>query len=281
VRPLLQSKRQQLDVSIPSEPVGIHADPARMVQILANLLSNASRYSPPQKSIRLIVELDSPGIALRIRDEGDGISSEMLPTIFDLFAQADHSLDRKSGGLGIGLTVVRGLVERHGGTIEVRSEGLGRGSEFVVRLPVLSHASSTELGEESGKIGGGGSEVRQRPRRVLLVEDNADASETLQMLLAGWGHEVHAASDGPAALELAAAVQPDLVLLDVGLPGMSGYEVARKLRALPSGAELQLVAMTGYGQEEDRRRSREAGVDRHLVKPVLPDHLRELFGDGD
>jgi two-component system CheB/CheR fusion protein len=199
----------------------------------------------------------------------------MLTTIFDLFAQADNSLDRRGGGLGIGLTVVRGLVDMHGGSIEARSEGLGQGSEFVVRLPLLRESSavadSLDMSEAEA------SESEHLPRRVLIVEDNEDAAESLRLLLTGWGHEVHTAADGEKAIEIAGSVQPDVVLLDVGLPGMSGYEVARRLRALPSGERFRVIAMTGYGQEEDRRQSREAGMDAHVVKPVLPKQLSSLL----
>jgi len=205
-----------------------------------------------------------------VRDEGVGIDAEVLPRVFDLFAQADGSLARSQGGLGIGLTIVRSLVEMHGGTVEARSEGPGRGSEFVVRLPVARVAKPTAridvpLARPSSRC------------RVLVVDDNVDSTHMLQMILNLEGHDTHVARDGNEALLVAAGVMPDVVILDIGLPGLSGYDVARELRARPEHAATFLIALTGYGQDDDRRRSAEAGFDVHLVKPVEPEMLRDLL----
>jgi two-component system, chemotaxis family, CheB/CheR fusion protein len=201
---------------------------------------------------------------LRVRDTGVGLSREMLDSVFDLFMQADRSLDRSQGGLGIGLTLVRRLVELHGGTVEAHSDGPGNGSEFIVRLPALTEvpvpsvsAPAAELPSTNG--------VR---RRALVVDDNVDAARSLAMLLKLSGHDVHTVHDGPAALEVIGEFQPDVIFLDIGLPGLDGYEIARRLRSMPEIEDVLLLALTGYGQEEDRRRSFEAGFDHHLVKPV-------------
>jgi CheY-like chemotaxis protein len=208
---------------------------------------------------------------VRVRDSGVGIPTEMLPRIFDLFMQVDRTLDRAQGGLGIGLTLVRRLVEMHGGRVEAHSDGPGRGSEFVVHFPAPEVAALTP---EAPPVAAA---TAHRPLRVLVVDDNLDAAESLVMLLGLDGHEVRMAHSGVEALEAAAVFRPEVVLLDIGLPGMDGYEVARRLREQNDGAETLLVAMTGYGQEEDRRRSRAAGFHRHLVKPVDLNDLRALL----
>jgi two-component system CheB/CheR fusion protein len=206
-----------------------------------------------------------------VRDTGIGITPELLPHVFDLFMQAERSIDRAQGGLGIGLTLVRSLVEMHGGTVQAFSEGLGKGSEFVVRLPVSKGKSKKAARPEKAPSAGAA------PRRVLVVDDNVDAAESLATMIRTWGHEVRVAYDGPEALAVVPPYHPDLILLDIGLPGMSGYQVARSLRRQPEFKEVRLVALTGYGQEEDRRRSKEAGFDQHLVKPVEPNSLRKLL----
>jgi two-component system CheB/CheR fusion protein len=210
---------------------------------------------------------------VRVRDTGVGIPAEMLPRVFDLFTQVDRSLDRSQGGLGIGLTLVRRLVEMHGGTVHAVSAGPGQGSEFIVRLPLLAGAPA-----------GTGGPARAEPpppppagRRVLVVDDNADAAQSLALLLELGGHDVRVVHDGLAALKTAEPFRPEVVFLDIGLPEMDGYEVARRLRKLPGTEKALLLALTGYGQEGDRRRSREAGFDRHLVKPVDPEVLRALL----
>ncbi len=209
---------------------------------------------------------------MRVRDEGMGIRPELLLHVFDLFVQEDRSLERSQGGLGIGLTVARKLVELHGGTIAARSEGLGKGSEFIVRLPVLQ-----ESVRPAAPPGAGPPTPATAPRRILVVDDIMDIAESTAMLLRMWGHEVRLAHNGPEAIQAAAEFRPDAVVLDIGLPGMSGYEVARHLRQRPEFHRTLLIAVTGYGQEEDRRRTDEAGFDRHLTKPVDPLALEAML----
>ena len=273
-RPVLEQKGHRLTVSLPDEPVCLEADATRIEQVIANLLHNAAKFTDPGGRIDLAVETDGPEVVLRVRDDGQGIEPELLPRIFDLFVQEDRSLARSHGGLGIGLTLVRSLVERHGGRVEARSEGPGRGSEFVVRMPrsagrpAAPAAPRQEPGEERG------------PARILLVEDNVDAADALAELLRLWGHEVEVVHDGPTAVQSAGSVRPGVVLLDIGLPGMDGYQVAGALRRLPELQGTLIVALTGYGQESDRQRSARAGFDYHLVKPVDLEELRRLVSSG-
>jgi len=261
-----------VSVSTPSEPVRCEGDPARLEQVVGNLLGNAARYTNPGGRIELCVERDGKDAVLRVRDNGIGIAPDVLPRIFDLFVQAGREQERAVGGLGIGLAVVRDLVALHGGRVEAHSEGPGRGAEFVVHLPCLDGAS--EAGARASAAGG---ELRDRHGlRVLVVEDNVDAAEGLMMLLEVFGHRARVACDGPSALEAARAEVPDLMLVDIGLPGIDGYEVARRARQVPELRDVPLVALTGYGQDEDRRRALEAGFDHHLTKPVDPARLRKL-----
>ena len=267
-RSLLQSQRQELVVSFSPEAatVQVDADPARLQQVVDNLINNATKFTPPAGRIEVLVQLEHNEVVLRIRDSGIGISPEMLPCVFDLFAQADHSLDRAQGGLGIGLTLVKGLVEMHGGRVQARSDGPGKGSEFEVRLPALSksYQPASAIGRAPAASG---------HANVLIVEDNADAAESLKMLLEVLGHVAQVAADGPAALEAVSAGDFDAVLVDIGLPGIDGYEVARRIRMLPNARTMLVAALTGYGLEEDRRRARSAGFDLHLVKPVKIEYL--------
>lgn len=271
VRPLVEARRHELSVLLPAETLRLEADPIRLEQVLANLLTNAAKYTEPGGRIWLTAERDDSEVVLRVRDTGVGIPAAMLARVFDLFTQVEGSSEHSQGGLGIGLTLVRSLVEMHGGNVEARSEGLGQGSEFVVRLPALPE---TYAGQAKGK-GSAWEPGKSRALRVLVVEDNVDAAKSLAILLRLWGHEVHLAPDGPAALEMARVHRPEVVLLDIGLPGMDGYEVARRLREQGGPHRPLLLAMTGYGREEDCRRAQEAGFDRHLVKPV---DLEELEG---
>ncbi|HKV07728.1 MAG TPA: PAS domain-containing protein, partial [Thermoanaerobaculia bacterium] len=274
-RPLIEARRHALTISLPERPVRLEADAARLAQVLANLLNNAAKYTEVGGRIDLTAERKNGVVVLRVRDNGSGISAEMLPHVFDLFAQAESTLDRAQGGLGIGLTLARRLIEMHGGTVEAQSEGVGRGSEFVVYLPALvepAGASPVATRNLPGPAAAEGS------RRVLVVDDNVDSAESLALLLQLYGHDVRLAHDGLTALDEARASAPDVMLLDIGLPKMDGYAVARSLREDPTFQNLTLIAMTGYAQEEDRRRTREAGFDHHLVKPVDLDALRELLG---
>lgn len=265
-RPVVEARGHELSVAVPPEPLRVSGDPVRLTQVLTNLINNAAKYTPDGGSICVAAEAEGNEVVVRVCDTGAGISREMLSRVFDLFVQADRSLDRAQGGLGIGLTLVRRLVEMHEGTVQAFSEGLGMGSEFVVRLPALVGRPAAEPAPEPAEEPAG--EPETAGRRVLVVDDNADAAATLAMLLRISGHEVKVAHDGHAALEAARTFRPEVVLLDIGLPGLDGYEVARRLRSRPETAHSLLVAVSGYGQEDDKRRSREAGFDQHLVKPV-------------
>jgi CheY-like chemotaxis protein len=262
-----------LSVSLPTDPVCIEGDPARLQQIIGNLLSNAAKYTDCGGSIRLTVQRQGDRVVLRVRDTGIGMVAEMLPRVFDLFVQAERRLDRSHGGLGVGLTLVRRLVEMHGGSVSAHSEGLGKGSEFVVRLPVLPEEAKGHPLPGQGGVPGS---TPSPPRRILVVDDNLDAADSLAALLRLEGHTVRVANDGPAALAAAQVEPPDLVILDLGMPGMDGFEVARRLREQP-GRTTVLVALTGWAQEDDRRRCSEAGFDGHLPKPVEPDALRQFL----
>jgi two-component system CheB/CheR fusion protein len=269
-RPLVDARGQELIVSVPAERLCLEADPTRLAQVVGNLLNNAAKYTAEGGRIWLTAERQNDQAVLRVRDSGIGMAEEMLTRAFDLFAQGDQALDRRHGGLGIGLTVVRSLVQMHGGSVQAFSDGPGKGSEFVVRLPLVRRTLPAIQGPK-GRSG-------LRPsRRILVVDDNVDAAESLALFLGMNGHEVRTAFDGPAALELARTCRPEVVVLDIGMPGMDGYEVARRLRQEPGLGSVLLVALTGYGQEQDRRRSREAAIDHHLVKPVDPQALRALL----
>ncbi|TMG85345.1 MAG: PAS domain S-box protein [Betaproteobacteria bacterium] len=262
-RPLLEARRHAVELRLSDEPLPLDADATRLSQVLLNLINNAVKYTPEGGRISLETRRENEVALLRVRDNGIGISAALLPRVFDLFVQGDRSLDRTEGGLGIGLTLVRRLVEMHGGSVAAFSEGAGDGSEFVVRLPLaLGRAATPRMLPAEP-------EARPRTRRrLLVVDDNRDFANTLSLLLETFGHEVRTVYDGRAVLPMATDYRPDAVLLDIGLPGMNGYEIARELRSAPALSQLTLVAFTGYGQEEDRRRVREAGFDFHLVKPV-------------
>jgi PAS domain S-box-containing protein len=275
-RPLIDARRHDLTVTLPPEPVRLEADAIRLAQVVANLLNNAAKYTDESGHIWLTVEREGDQAVVRVKDNGIGIRPDLLPQVFDLFVQSDRALDRSQGGLGIGLTLVKSLVEMHGGSVTAHSEGPGQGSGFVVCLPALTELRSGDSGKS-----GTGRRVESSARRILVVDDNGDAADSLAVLLRLMGNDVRTAPDGPAALEAARAYRPDVVLLDLGLPGMSGYDVCRRLREGHFANGPLVVALTGYGQDEDRRRTREAGFDRHLVKPVNPDELREVLAEND
>ncbi|MFP5289133.1 MAG: ATP-binding protein, partial [Thermoanaerobaculia bacterium] len=268
-RPLIEAAGHELKVILPPEPIALDADPTRLAQVFSNLLNNAAKYTPRGGSILLSAEREEDGVLVRVRDTGIGIPADMLPRIFEMFTQVDRSLERTQGGLGIGLSLVRGLVELHGGSVEARSEGLGRGSELLVRLPVHPPA-------RPDRDAPGGSRPAAPPRRrILVVDDNRDAADSLALLLTLQGSEVRTAYDGLEAVEAAAEFHPDIVLSDLGMPRMNGYDAAQRIRERCPG--VVLVAMTGWGQEEDKRRSSEAGIDFHLVKPVDLETLEQLL----
>jgi PAS domain S-box-containing protein len=264
-QPLIAVQGHTLDLSLPQESLLLDADPVRLAQVVGNLLTNAAKYTETNGHIWLTASREGDHAALRVRDSGIGIAPALLPHIFELFVQADHRSTMAQGGLGVGLTLARNLVHLHGGTIEARSAGLGKGSEFVVRLPLL--AAQPERLREQPEIDA----LLERPpsgRRVLVVDDNSDAAMSLATLLRIQGHDVEVAHDGASALALAKTFQPHVVFLDIGMPGMDGYEVARRLRGQPGMETTVLAALTGWGQKEDRRRTSEAGFDHHLVKPL-------------
>ena len=261
VRALIDQRQHQLTMSLPAQAVWVHADAARMEQVVVNLLTNAAKYTDPGGKIWLTLQPEGTEAVLRVRDTGVGIAPELLPRIFDLFTQAERSLDRAQGGLGIGLALVQRLVEMHGGTVGASSV-LGQGSEFVMRLPLVPPPQSQPSAPPTVQAPPVG-----RSLRVMVVDDNVDTVATLALLVRESGHEVRTAYDGLAVLEAALDYRPHVVLLDIGLPGLNGLAVAKQLRQQPTLKQLVLVAMTGYGQESDRQRSREAGFDHHLVKP--------------
>ncbi|MEP6768406.1 MAG: ATP-binding protein [Acidobacteriota bacterium] len=270
-RPSIESRRQELTIQIPDTAVLVEGDAARLGQIVSNLLDNASKYSPEGGRIALSLEARGHEAVLSLSDTGIGIPTEMLQSIFELFVQGGRGPDRSSGGLGLGLALARQLALLHGGSLEAFSEGPGRGSLFVLVLPALSERRPAAPMPEPA------SPVRSRlgPRRILVVDDNADAVSGLTSLIELEGHETRAAHDGAVALQIAESFAPDVVLLDIGLPGLDGYAVARRLRELPATRSATLIAVTGYGQEEDRRRALQAGFDRHVVKPIRS--VRELL----
>jgi two-component system CheB/CheR fusion protein len=273
VRPMVEAKALQLDVLVPPEPIAMEVDPARLVQALINLLANAAKYTKEGGKIALSAQRDGEFIILRVKDSGIGIAPEMIEAIFDLFVQSDHALDRSRGGLGLGLTVVRRIVELHGGTVAASSAGIGKGSEFVTRLPVGHVNGAAPTQPAPTRV------TASRGRRVLVVEDNQDLAEGLSNVLARAGHEVRCAGDGPSAITSAEEFRPEIVLLDIGLPIIDGYEVARRLRRLPGFEDVSLVALSGYGERKDRQRAKEAGFDLHLVKPADLDRLESVIAD--
>ena len=272
--PLIQSSNQELTITLPSESVILEVDPPRMSQVLSNLLNNAAKYTGEEGQIALIAQKIESQVIIRVRDNGIGIARELLPEVFDLFTQGDQTLSRSRGGLGIGLTLVRSLVEMHDGRVTAHSDGPGQGSEFEVRLPLPLHTKAVSPDSSAALT----ELVSPLPRRrVLIVDDNRDNASSLELLLGALGQEVYTADDGPTALQLTQTHRPEIVLLDIGLPGMDGYEVARQCRRDPALDQMILVAMTGYGKDEDRRRSEEAGFNAHFVKPVSVDDLRSLL----
>jgi PAS domain S-box-containing protein len=268
LRPQLLRSRHDLILDFPAEPVWVDADPSRLEQVLVNLITNAIKYTKDQGQIWLRISREGNEAVIAVRDTGIGIAAEMLPRIFDLFAQAEQGLDRSRGGLGIGLTLVRRIVELHGGTVTVASPGVGMGSEFTVRLPAIEPPQ----GETSGRAA---ESPRTRGQRILVVDDNRDAAITLSLLLKASGHETAMAYNAQKAIELASTFKPQIALLDIGLPGMNGLELASLLRQ--ANPDIFLVAVSGYGQAEDRARTKAAGFDEHFVKPVRLDDLLEVL----
>jgi CheY-like chemotaxis protein/two-component sensor histidine kinase len=271
-RPIIEKYRHQFKVEVAPKEMPLLADPTRAEQIVVNLLTNAAKYTPEGGEISLSAYPDNGDVVIKVRDSGIGIPKEMLPRVFELFTQVNPQIDRTKGGLGIGLTVVRRLTEKHGGTVSATSDGLGKGTEFTVRLPRNTDPAGRDLSaaQAAGPPPG---------LRVLVVEDNVDTAAAMSQLLTQAGCDAKVVHDGPAALEAADAFRPQVVLLDIGLPGLDGYEVARRLRADSRNDGLLLVAISGYGQAKDQQRSKEAGFDRHVVKPVDFQSLLALLAE--
>jgi signal transduction histidine kinase len=271
-RPVLDAAKHELHVSLPSEPVVLEADPVRLAQVFSNILNNAAKYSTAGGRISFVATQTGGELTIRVSDTGIGIEPEKLSQIFGMFVQLDVLEQHLQSGLGVGLTLVRRLIEMHGGSVEASSEGAGKGSEFIIRLPVLTQSSPAP----ARVIHAVPPEHPHVRRRILVVDDNLDSAESMTMMLKLSGHDVATAHDGLEAVKLAKEFQPDVALLDLGMPKLDGYEAARSIREQSWGQDMLLVALTGWGQAEDKRRSREAGFDAHLVKPIDFDALEEL-----
>ena len=271
-RPHLDQDGKELAVLLPAEPVYLDADVVRLTQVFANLLNNAAKFTNARGHVRVKCERQGSDVVIAVSDDGEGIAPEALPHIFETFSRGGHPLDRHQEGLGIGLSLVRGLVELHGGTVEARSDGRGKGSEFIVRLPVMPGAQ-TPVSLPATK-----EEPAAKRRRLLIADDLKDSADSLALLLRMKGHEVTTAYDGEAALLVAQEFKPDVILLDIGMPKRNGYDACRQLRREPWTKGMYIVALTGWGQEEDRQRARAAGFDHHIVKPVDPEELNRLLG---
>jgi len=270
-RPFIESSGHDLSVTLPQAQIWLDADPTRLTQVLLNLLNNAAKYTPRGGRVSIEAAARDGVAVVVVRDSGIGIPAEHLASVFEMFSQVAPAIERSQGGLGIGLALVRGLVDMHGGSIEARSEGAGLGSEFTLRLPMV------QAGTEPVDARHAQDAAESVPLRVLVVDDNRDAAESLAVMLALSGHELATAHDGQAAFDALARFQADVVLLDIGMPGMNGYEVAERLRGTPDGRRLFMVALTGWGQEEDKRRAMEAGFDLHLTKPVDPAAVHKVL----
>jgi signal transduction histidine kinase len=270
-RPALEAQEHEFSVAALPEDIWLEVDAVRLAQAIGNLLNNAAKFTPRGGRIRLAVERRGPELVITVEDNGVGIAPEIMPSVFDLFTQGESSLDRAQGGLGIGLSLVKGLVEMHGGHVTAESAGVGRGSKFTIALPLarLEAPAATAAPRSAASP--------RDMRRILVVEDNADAAESMRMLLDGIGHQVTVVNDGSAAVAAARAFRPDVVLLDIGLPGMDGFQVASALRAMPETSRVHLIAVSGYAQDKDRTRSTQAGFDLHLVKPVDPAKLAQAI----
>ena len=268
-RPILDNLRHEIRLDLENEQIAVAGDPVRLTQVFANLLNNAAKYTNHGGLITIATRRDNGEAVVSVKDNGIGIAANLLNQVFDMFMQVDRSTRRSQGGLGIGLTLVKSLVSMHGGSVEAKSDGPGLGSEFIVRLPLLEEAA---MPQEATR------RIQPLPsRRILIVDDSRDGGESLAMLLRVLGAEVALAHSGRQALESVVSFQPDVVLLDIGMPGMDGYEVARRIRANPANRNIQLIALTGWGQDEDRQRSAAAGFNHHLVKPADVDKLRQLL----
>ena len=271
-RPYIDASGHELHVSLPDEDIGLEVDPVRVGQAVGNLLHNAAKFTPGRGKLSLEARRDEDAVEIVVSDNGVGIAPETLPYVFDLFTQDERSLARSQGGLGIGLSLVRGMVQLHGGTVAAESEGRGKGSRFRVRLPIATRRPRPSLVPKPAP---------SEPRRVLVIEDDMDSAETIGVVLQNYGHQVTIVTDGHKAVDVATASRPDVVLLDIGLPGMDGYELAQKLRRVPETRGAYIIAVSGFGQERDRARSAAAGFDLHLTKPVEPAHLAQAIAGAE
>jgi signal transduction histidine kinase/CheY-like chemotaxis protein len=271
-RPLIDGARHQLIIAVPSDPLTLEGDSVRLTQVIANLLNNAAKYTEAGGRIWLTIRRDGGSVLISVKDTGMGIAADVLPRIFEPFVQGERTTSQMQGGLGIGLTLVKRLVEMHGGSVEACSDGAGRGSEFVVRLPLVEDAAAVGVIERAGSTS-----TVLAARRVLVVDDNRDAAESMRVLLELLGAQVRVAYSGRDALDILADWPPAVVLLDIGMPGMDGHEVARRIRQQPRLDDVTLIALTGWGQDEDRRRSELAGFDYHLIKPADVRTLQTLL----
>jgi CheY-like chemotaxis protein len=270
---LIHAQQHKLTIDLPAREIALEADVVRLTQVFANLLNNAAKYTPANGAISVNAEQQQDTVTVRVVDNGIGIPQELLPQVFEMFMQVDKSLERAQGGLGIGLSLVKRLVEMHGGTVAARSNGAGQGSEFIVRLPTIHASAGSELPARSEAR----ATAAASGQRILVVDDNQDSATTLAMLLSLMGHETRTAHDGLEAIEVADEFHPNVALLDIGMPKLNGYETARRMREHAWGRQMLLVALTGWGQEADRRRSSDAGFNLHLVKPVDVADIQRLL----
>jgi len=273
VRPLIDGLGHRLTVELPTEPLCLRADPVRLAQVITNLLTNAARYTDRGGRITVQAQIAGDVAVISVRDTGIGIAPDVLPKVFEMFVQAQHDLSRRHGGLGLGLTLVKSLVHLHGGEVEARSDGLGKGSEFIVRLPLQSGVLKNEGPHAQ-------SEPDVRPRRILVLDDNTDAADSLALLLALRQHDVRVAHSGREALQIGSEFQPEIAILDLGMPGIDGFAVAKELRASANGAAIKLVALTGWGGADDRQRTQATGFDHHFVKPITAEALESITAPG-
>jgi len=274
VLPLIQSRHERLGLHLPTGPALLQGDRTRLVQVFANILNNAAKYTPNDGRIDVWLQVEPDWFEFRVQDSGMGMTPELLPHVFDLFAQAERSPDRSQGGLGLGLALAKSLVELHGGTVAASSDGPGQGSTFTVRLPRAADAQHPQCRADASNRA---SDAPSKPLRLMVVDDNTDAANVLCLLLQALGHTASVEHDAGHAIERARVQSPQMLFLDIGLPDMDGYELARRLRTMPETADAVFVAVTGYGQPGDRERAQQAGFDHHLVKPVKLDDLRRLL----
>jgi CheY-like chemotaxis protein len=272
-QPAIKAKEHTLRVESPSTPIQLEVDPVRMTQVITNLLTNATKYTPRGGLIYIGARLDSKHVTIYVRDNGIGLKAEAISKVFEMFTRVEPEVGRSEGGLGIGLALAKGIAELHGGRIEAHSAGPNQGSEFVICLPrslMVSVAAPVP-------VRGRDTTNSTSPRRILIADDNRDSAETMSMLLTISGHEVHIAHSGAAALEMAKRIRPDIGVLDIGMPDLTGYEVAERIRHEAWGKDITLVAVTGWGQDADKRRALAAGFDHHLTKPIDPERFKQLF----